>query len=85
MIIIISSCTGGLYYHGAHAVIIAYDVTNKKTFENIDNWNDKFDDRDKEDVDTVKVLVGCKSDLEDARQARRDIFNILYLPLHVFR
>jgi GTPase SAR1 family protein len=59
---------GGLYYHGAHAVIIAYDVTNRNTFENIERWNDKFDDRDKEGVETVKVLVGCKSDLDDLRQ-----------------
>ena len=62
--------SGGLYYHGAHAVIIAYDVTNKKTFENVEKWNDKFDDRDTEGIDTVKVLVGCKSDLEDIRQVK---------------
>ena len=77
---------GGLYYHGAHAVVIAYDVTRRSTFDNIETWNDKFDDRDTEGdtahvytnlsvgvlcagIDTVKVLVGCKSDLDDQRQA----------------
>eukprot|EP00092_Neocalanus_flemingeri_P033262 GFUD01036173.1.p1 GENE.GFUD01036173.1~~GFUD01036173.1.p1 ORF type:complete len:297 (+),score=103.39 GFUD01036173.1:157-1047(+) len=63
---------GGLYYHGAHAVIIAYDVSNKKTFENVQKWNNKFDDRDTEDINTVKVLVGCKSDLEDMREISSD-------------
>ena len=43
-------------------------MTNRNTFENIERWNDKFDDRDKEGVETVKVLVGCKSDLDDLRQ-----------------
>ena len=77
---------GGLYYHGAHAVLMAYDVTNSNSFENVETWNDKFDDRDEEgiqtvpkvithnppiDIDTVKVLVGCKSDMEDTRQVRR--------------
>ena len=82
---IILSCIGGLYYHGAHAVIMAYDVTSKNTFDNIDTWNDKFDERDVEGVDSVKVLVGCKSDLEDARQASRDKFNILYSALLCFQ
>eukprot|EP00092_Neocalanus_flemingeri_P068104 GFUD01083172.1.p1 GENE.GFUD01083172.1~~GFUD01083172.1.p1 ORF type:complete len:297 (-),score=107.85 GFUD01083172.1:40-930(-) len=63
---------GGLYYHGAHAVIIAYDVTSKKTFENVQKWNDKFDDKDTEDINTVKVLVGCKSDLENMREISSD-------------
>ena len=47
---------------------MAYDVTNRNTFDNIETWNDKFDAREKEDIDTVKVLVGCKSDLEEMRQ-----------------
>lgn len=59
---------GGLYYHGAHAVIVAYDVTQKNTFDNIPKWCRKFEDRDSEGIDTVKVLVGCKSDMVDRRE-----------------
>ena len=30
------------YYRGAKGVIIAYDITNRKSFENISNWMTNF-------------------------------------------
>lgn len=57
---------GGMYYNGAQAAIFTYDITNKKTLESLPRWIQKFDDRN-EGNDSVKVIVGCKSDLEERR------------------
>ena len=59
---------GSLYYHGADAVILVYDVTDKKTFDNIDKWRHKFEERPDHSDITVKVLVGCKADLDSERE-----------------
>jgi len=59
---------GSLYYHGAHAVIITYDITSRRTFESIPRWCRKFEERDTEGIETVKVLLGCKKDLENLRE-----------------
>ena len=60
--------SGSLYYHGADAVILVYDITDRKTFDNIERWRDKFEDRPDHDDGTVKVLVGCKADLGEDNQ-----------------
>lgn len=59
---------GSLYYHGAHAVIVTYDISKRTTFDSIPRWCRKFEDRDTQGVDTVRVLVGCKSDLDNQRE-----------------
>ena len=60
---------GQLYYHGAHAVIYTYDITNKKTFDNIDKWRDRVEERNEDAKDDiVNVIVGCKADLEHLRE-----------------
>ena len=28
-----------IFYKGAHCVILTYDITNRATFENLENWN----------------------------------------------
>ena len=53
------------YYKGAHGIILLYDITNKKTFDNVKNWMNQI----KEEV-TDKVciiLVGNKIDAEEQR------------------
>lgn len=62
---------GSLYYRGANAVVVTYDITNRKTFDSVEKWREKFEDRqrsEQDDVDPQTVLVGCKTDLEDLRQ-----------------
>ena len=53
------------YYKGAHGIILIYDVTKRKTFDNLKNWIDTI----KEEVsDKVSViLVGNKIDNIDNR------------------
>lgn len=72
------------YYRGAHGLIICYDVTNEKSFENIKKWLDDVERNASSNV--VKLLVGNKIDLVDKRkvdyataQALADKLNIPYL------
>eukprot|EP01116_Phalansterium_solitarium_P003243 TRINITY_DN139_c0_g1_i1.p1 TRINITY_DN139_c0_g1~~TRINITY_DN139_c0_g1_i1.p1 ORF type:complete len:202 (-),score=27.85 TRINITY_DN139_c0_g1_i1:293-898(-) len=72
------------YYRGAHGLIICYDVTNEKSFENIKKWLDDVDRNASSNV--VKLLVGNKIDLVDKRkveystaQALAERLNIPYL------
>ena len=54
------------YYKGAHGIILIYDVTNKKTFDNVKNWVDIIKEEVSEKV-TV-ILVGNKIDNFDNRK-----------------
>lgn len=53
------------YYRGAMGILLVYDVTNKKTFENITNWLRNIEEHAAEGVE--QLLVGNKSDQEDRR------------------
>ena len=50
-----------MYYRGAHAAIIVYDVTAQRTFDEVDSWVKQL----KPNVDDKLVLciVGNKNDL----------------------
>lgn len=65
---------GSLYYRGAQAVLLTYDITNRKTFESVDRWKEKWDSRQtgEEELEPVSVLVGCKTDLEHSRQVSKE-------------
>ena len=63
----ISAC----FYKGTHCLLICYDVTNKTSFENIDKWAAESNNYP-ENKGMLKVLVGCKVDLEDERQVSKE-------------
>ena len=54
------------YYKGAHGIILIYDVTENKSFENLKNWMNQI----KEEVSNrvTIVLVGNKIDDEENRK-----------------
>ena len=55
------------YYRGAHGVILAYDLTSRRSFEDLDNWlveEAKYSRGRK----TIKLVVGNKSDEEERRE-----------------
>ena len=54
------------YYRGSHAILVMYDITDETTFNNVKTWMIEIEHYAKEDV--VKVLVGCKCDLEVCRK-----------------
>jgi len=54
------------YYKGAKGALLVYDITNKKTFENISKWVPEL--KNSGDKDVTIILVGNKIDLEEERQ-----------------
>lgn len=53
------------YYRKAQGMILAYDITDEKSFLNIRNWAN--DTSDYGDATVQTILVGNKSDREDSR------------------
>jgi len=53
------------YYRGAHGVLLVYSITNRESFHNILKWLQEVEKYGQEN--TLKVLVGNKSDEEDTR------------------
>ncbi|CAF1239672.1 unnamed protein product [Rotaria sordida] len=60
-ILLIGDLGVGNYYRGIHGIVVAFDVTNEKSFENINKW---FQEIDRQATDAMNVLlVGNKCDL----------------------
>ena len=53
------------FYKKADGVIMAFDTTDTKSFDNIKNWVDSINQHAEKGV--PKILVGNKIDLEDDR------------------
>ena len=54
------------YYKGAKGCFIVYDISNEKSFEDVERWYEeamKFSDKN-----ISIILIGNKSDLEDKRK-----------------
>lgn len=58
------------YYHGSHAIAIVYDITDRKSFDNLRKWMNDVERLANPQV--CKLIVGNKADLEDKRQVRRE-------------
>jgi len=58
------------YFKGVDGVILAFDITNYRSFANLDYWQKSLQEYD---INPVGVLVGCKSDLEKQRAVRREV------------
>eukprot|EP00817_Percolomonadidae_sp_ATCC50343_P004196 CAMPEP_0117426286 /NCGR_PEP_ID=MMETSP0758-20121206/6446_1 /TAXON_ID=63605 /ORGANISM="Percolomonas cosmopolitus, Strain AE-1 (ATCC 50343)" /LENGTH=209 /DNA_ID=CAMNT_0005211395 /DNA_START=6 /DNA_END=635 /DNA_ORIENTATION=+ len=58
---------GVAFYRGADACVLVHDVTNKKTFRNLDNWRDEFlIQAGPSDLENFCfVCIGNKVDLEN--------------------
>ena len=54
----------GLYFEGAAGAIIAYDITDTKSFERLDHWMQQINQRCE---GIPLMLVACKTDLADQR------------------
>ena len=53
------------YYRGAHGAMMVYDITKRKTFENLIHWLNQL--QQFSDKNMVIMLVGNKSDLSHVR------------------
>ncbi|WFD33799.1 GTP-binding protein [Malassezia cuniculi] len=72
------------YYRGAMGILLVFDVTDEKSFNNIRNWHKDVEQHASEGV--RKILVGNKSDWEEKRvvsteqaQALADELGLTYI------
>jgi len=62
-----------MYYRGAQAAIVVYDITNQDTFTRAKNWVKELQRQARPDI--VIALAGNKSDLGQKRQVEYDEAN----------
>ncbi|KAI0983096.1 hypothetical protein GJ496_008394 [Pomphorhynchus laevis] len=58
------------YYRGAMGVILVYDITSEKSYDNIKNWIKAIENNASDDVE--KMIIGNKCDMESNRQVPRE-------------
>ncbi|CAH0384117.1 unnamed protein product [Bemisia tabaci] len=58
------------YYRGAMGIMLVYDITNEKSFDNIKNWIRNIEENASADVE--KMLLGNKCELEDRRAVSKE-------------
>ncbi|MFH4976574.1 hypothetical protein AB6A40_003283 [Gnathostoma spinigerum] len=58
------------YLFGAHGAIVVYDVTNRSSFENLDDWVSVIKKLTRNQQKIQFALVGNKTDLEHRRAVR---------------
>lgn len=58
------------YYRGAMGIMLVYDITQPKTFDNIAKWLRNIDEHANEDVE--KMILGNKCDMEDKRMVSKE-------------
>lgn len=58
------------YYRGAMGIMLVYDITNDKSFENIKNWIRNIEEHASSDVE--KMVLGNKCDMEDRRLVTKE-------------
>ncbi|KAK6467138.1 ras-related protein Rab-13 isoform X1 [Huso huso] len=58
------------YYRGAMGIILVYDITDEKSFENIQNWMKSI--KENASVGVNKMLLGNKCDIENKRKVPRE-------------
>ena len=58
------------YFRGAHGLFLIYDITNRDSFKNLENWLIEIEKNASENV--LKILIGNKNDLEDERDIASD-------------
>ena len=56
------------YYKGAKGCLLVYDISKKKSFENIDKWISQF--KETADNNIYVLLIGNKCDLENEREVQ---------------
>lgn len=58
------------YYRGAAGALLVYDITKKKSFENISKWLAELRTHGQEDM--TLMLIGNKTDLPKMREVRSE-------------
>ena len=58
------------YYKNSKCVIFVFDLTNKESFENLENWREEMLSYSDEGI--LVVVIGNKNDLEKERVVRKE-------------
>lgn len=58
------------YYRGAMGIMLVYDITNEKSFDNIRNWIRNIEEHASKDVE--KMILGNKCDMNDRRNVSKE-------------
>lgn len=58
------------YYRGAMGILLVYDITNEKSFENIKNWIRNIEEHASGDVE--KMILGNKCDMTEKRNVSKE-------------
>lgn len=61
------------YYRDSQGAIIVFDITKKRTFDNLQTWIDDIEDYSDKDIPII--IVGNKSDLIDEREVSENNIN----------
>ena len=56
------------YFRGSHGLFLIYDITNRDSFKNLENWLKEIEGEASEKV--LKILIGNKCDLEEDRDIK---------------
>ena len=77
------------YYKGAKGSLLIYDITNKKSFENVEKWISDL--KANADEDISMILLGNKTDLEDKRvvtteegKNKAEFYNLTFMETSAF-
>ncbi|OMJ91926.1 hypothetical protein SteCoe_5488 [Stentor coeruleus] len=62
------------YYQKCSGIIIAYDCTDQKSYNNVTKWMDQI--RNNVEDDTPKVIIACKIDRPDRKISKSDGENL---------
>lgn len=60
-----------MYYRGAAAAIVVYDITRQNTFKTLKTWIDELRSQGPKDI--ALAIAGNKADLEDKRDVSKEI------------
>ena len=69
------------YFKSAQGIIIAYDITDRLTFDNVKHWLEQINQFAANNI--CKILIGNKCDLEDKRKVSFDEGNALASANHI--
>ncbi|KAJ8248753.1 hypothetical protein GJAV_G00227370 [Gymnothorax javanicus] len=58
------------YYRGAMGIMLVYDITNEKSFDNIKNWIRNIEEHASADVE--RMVLGNKCDMNEKRQVSKE-------------
>eukprot|EP00095_Tigriopus_kingsejongensis_P011199 maker-scaffold263_size232787-snap-gene-0.15 protein:Tk11199 transcript:maker-scaffold263_size232787-snap-gene-0.15-mRNA-1 annotation:"ras-related protein rab-8a" len=58
------------YYRGAMGIMLVYDITTEKSFDNIKNWIRNIEEHASADVE--KMILGNKCDMDDRREVTKE-------------